>query len=144
MDSAANKQTVTRFNIEVIQQGRREAFEALMAPDFVNWSAPPQARGAEGMWNTFENVLRPALSGLKVVIHEQLCEGDKVTTRKSITGVHSGPLMGVAPTGRAVSIDAIDIVRVTDGQYREHWGVNNLAAVVAALRIPPHPDRAGT
>jgi hypothetical protein len=45
MDSAANKQTVTRFNIEVIQQGRREAFEALMAPDFVNWSAPPQARG---------------------------------------------------------------------------------------------------
>jgi hypothetical protein len=26
MDSAANKQTVTRFNIEVIQQGRREAF----------------------------------------------------------------------------------------------------------------------
>ena len=42
--------------------------------------------------------------------------------------------MGIAATGRAVAIDVIDIVRVEDGQYAEHWGINTLAATLAQLR----------
>lgn len=86
------------------------------------------------MWNTFENVLRPALDGLTVTIHDQLCDGDKVTTRKTIHGMHTGTLMGIAATGRPVAIDVIDIVHVRNGQYAEHWGVNTLPAVLASLR----------
>jgi predicted ester cyclase len=135
MDSAQAKDVVMRFNREVIQAGNRESFDSLMSRDFVNWSAAdPAMRGAESMWNTFSNVLRPALADLQVHIYEQLCEGDKVTTRKAISGRHTGPLLGIAPTGRTITIDAIDIVRVRDGQYVEHWGVNTLAAVAAQLR----------
>lgn len=129
------KHVVRQFNLGVIQLGDRAIFDALMAPEFINHSAPPGApRGPEGMWNTFEHVLRPALSELTVDIHEQLCEGDKVTTRKTIRGIHTGTLAGIPPTGRAVAIDAIDIVRVHDGRYVEHWGVNTLAATLASLR----------
>jgi len=135
MPGQAGKDVVRRFNEEVIRDGNRAAFEALMAPDFINRSAPPgTAEGPEGMWNTFQNVLRPALSGLDVVIHDQVAEGDKVTTRKTIAGVHTGALMGVAATGRAVTIDVIDIVRVEDGRYAEHWAVNTLPAVLAQLK----------
>ena len=135
MVADANKEVVRRFNIEVIQNGNEAAFRALMAGDFVNRSAPPQApNGPESMWNTFETVLRPALSSLTVTIHDQVAEGDKVTTRKTIAGVHTGTLLGIAATGRAVSIDVIDIVRLRDGQYVEHWGINTLAGVLAALR----------
>lgn len=131
------KEVVRRFNIEVIQEGNAAAFEALMAPDFVNHSAPPgMPNGPDGMWTTFETVLRPALSGLTVTIHDQIAEGDKVTTRKTISGVHTGPLMGIAATGREVSISVTDIVRVRDGRYAEHWGVNTLPAVLAALAKP--------
>lgn len=129
------KHVVREFNLGVIQQGDRAVFDALMAPDFINHSAPPGApNGAEAMWTTFERVLRPALSGLTVDIHEQLCEGDKVTTRKTIRGTHTGTLAGILATGRAVAIDAIDIVRVRDGRYVEHWGVNTLAATLASMR----------
>ncbi len=38
--------------------------------------------------------------------------------------------MGVAPTGRLISIDIIDIIRVRDGRYVEHWGRNTLPAVL--------------
>ena len=78
--------------------------------------------------------MRPALSDLRVQIHEQLCESEKVTTRKSIVGRHTGTLMGIAPTGRPVSIDVIDIVHVRDGRYVEHWGINTLSSVLAQLR----------
>lgn len=129
------KAVVERFNYEVIRDGNRESFEALIAPGFINWSAPNEAaRGAETMWETFASVLRPAIAGMEVHIHEQLCDGDKVTTRKSISGTHAGPLLGVEATGENISIDVIDIVRIRDGRYVEHWGVNTLAAVVARLQ----------
>jgi len=134
MPHADPKDVVRRFNLDVIERGDRAAFDALMLPSFVNRTASPgMPDGPEGMWNTFERVLRPALADLRVEIHDQLVDGDKVTTRKTI-GRHTGTLMGVAATGRDVAIDAIDIVRVQDGRYAEHWGVNTLPAVLAALR----------
>lgn len=128
------KAVVRRFNMEVIQEGNEATFHALMDPDFVNHAATPGApNGPENMWNTFQNILRPALSGLTVNIHDQIAEGDKVTTRKTITGVHTGPLLGVPATGREVSIAVIDIVRVKEGRYAEHWGLNTLPMVLAEL-----------
>lgn len=135
MPHATNKSIVRRFNEDVIVKGDRGAFEALMDPDFVNRSAPQgMPNGPESMWNTFQNVLRPALAGLDVTIHCQIAEGDLVTTRKTITGTHAGTLMGIEATGRPVSIDVIDIVRLVDGRYAEHWGVNTLPTVLAQLR----------
>lgn len=129
------KTVVRRFNKEVIEGGDRTAFEVLMAPGFVNRSAPPGApSGSESMWSTFHDILRPALAGLTVTIHDQVAEGGKVTTRKTVSGRHTGTLFGVEPTGKMVSIDVIDIVRVEDGRYVEHWGLNNLPTVLAGLQ----------
>jgi predicted ester cyclase len=135
MSQEANKIVVQRFNAEVIASGNRDAFDELMSPTFVNRSAPVGAPdGPESLWHTFENILRPAIADLTVHILDQIAEGDKVTTRKTITGLHTGTLMGIAPTGRAVSIDVIDIIRVQDGRYAEHWGINTLPVLLAHLR----------
>jgi predicted ester cyclase len=130
-----NKDVVVRFNKEVIEKGDERAFAELMAPDFVNRSAPPGASaGADGMWATFSRVLRPAFPDLRVEIHDQVAEGDKVTTRKTLRGTHRAELFGIAATGREVTIEVIDIVRLRDGRYVEHWGVNTLGQVLAQLR----------
>lgn len=132
--SDENKEVVRRFNIEVIQNGSEVAFHALMSPDFINHAAPPgMPQGPESMWDTFEKVLRPALSNLKIVIHDQIAEADKVTTRKTISGIHSGTLLGVPATGRELTISVIDIVRIEGGRYAEHWGLNTLSNVIATL-----------
>ncbi len=67
-------------------------------------------------------------------IDDQIAEGDKVTTRKTISGKHTGTLFGVAATGKPVAIEVIDIVRVQDGRYVEHWGINTLPSVLAQLK----------
>ncbi|KRB57076.1 ester cyclase [Rhizobium sp. Root708] len=132
--SSSNKEVVRRFNIEVIQNGNEDEFHALIASDFVNHTAPlGMPNGPQSMWNTFHNILRPALSDMKVTIHDQIAEGDKVTTRKTISGVHAGTLMGIPATGKEVAISVIDIVRVQHGKYAEHWGLSTLATVLAAL-----------
>lgn len=129
------KAVVRRFNEQVIAGGDRTAFEALVAPGFVNRSAPPGSPdGPESLWNTFQTVLRPALAALSVTIHDQVAEGGKVTTRKTISGKHVGPLLGIAATHREVRIEVIDIVRVEDGRYAEHWSINNLPVILAGLK----------
>lgn len=78
-----NKATVKRFNKEVIEQCNLETFNAIMHKDFINQTAPPTSNGADGMWNTFNNILKPAFPDLKVEIYDQIAENDKVTNTKS-------------------------------------------------------------
>jgi predicted ester cyclase len=130
-----NKAVVLRFNKEVIERGDEHAFRELIAPEFVNRTAPPGiAAGPEGMFFMRQRVLRLAFPDRRVEIHDQVAEGDKVTTRKTLHGTHLGELQGVAATGQRVAIEVIDIVRVRDGRYVEHWGLNTLPVVVAQLR----------
>jgi len=130
-----NKTVVRRFNKEVIEEGNVDSFKELMDEKFINHSAPEGAdNGPQGMIKTFNTILRPAMPDMKVTIYEQVAEGDLVTTRKNITGTQTGTLMGIAPTGRKLSIDVIDIVRVKNGKYFEHWGINTLPSVMAQLK----------
>lgn len=134
-ETERNKEAVTRFNKEVIGQGNAEASQSLMDSEFVNRSAPPgMDSGPGGMLHTFNHALRPAMPDMTVEILDQVAEGDKVTTRKRISGTHTGELMGIAATGRPVTIDVIDIVRLRGGKYVEHWGINSLPSVLASLR----------
>ncbi|USI74934.1 ester cyclase [Sphingomonas morindae] len=131
---AANKAVVRRFNTAVIEQGDRAAFEALVDPGFHNRTAPPGAPAdREALWASFATLLRPALGPLAVTVHAQIAEGDLVVTRKTIRGTHRGALLGHAATGAAVTIEVIDIVRLAEGRYIEHWGLNSLATALAGL-----------
>lgn len=129
-----NKEIVRRFNKEVIEQCNLDSFNQLMDSNFINRTAPPNANTRDGMWNTFSNILKTAFPDLTVEIYDQVAEGDKVTTRKAIIGTHTGILMGIEPTGKQVKIDVIDIVRLKDGKYFEHWGINTLHTVISELQ----------
>ena len=130
----ANKEIVRRFNKEVIEQGNFDSFQQLMDNEFINRTVPANSNGSDGMWNTFSKILKPAFPDLRVEIYDQVAEGDKVTTRKAIVGTHQGELMGIPPTYKKIKIDVIDIVRLRDGKYVEHWGLNTLQTVIAELK----------
>jgi predicted ester cyclase len=132
--SQRSKDVVLRFNKEFIEQGNIDAFKAIMADDFVNRSAPQGTpSNADGMFYFFEKIIRPALSDLNVTIHDQVAEGNTVTTRKTISGVHTGELMGIPPTNKQVQINVIDMVTLKEEKYFEHWGQNNFSDVLRQL-----------
>ena len=64
-----------------------------------------------------------AFSNLKVEIHDQVGEGDKVTSRKTIHGVHTETFMKIPATNKKIEMNVIDIVRISNGKYAEHWNV---------------------
>lgn len=110
-------------------------FNELVASDFVNHTAPPGApKGPDGFAAFFTDTLRPALPDLTVELHDQIAEGDKVVTRKTISGTHKGVFLGVPPTGRRIAIRVTDIVRLRNGQYAEHWGNADLHGAIAQMK----------
>ncbi|MGC9942170.1 MAG: ester cyclase [Verrucomicrobiota bacterium] len=130
-----NKAVVIRFNKEVLEKGDLGVFHSIIDENFVNHAALPGTdAGPDSLLDTYNNILRPAIPDLKVEIYDQIAWGDKVSTRKKVRGTHSGELLGIPATGRAVAIDVVDIVRLRDGRYVEHWGINDFTSVLTDLR----------
>jgi steroid delta-isomerase-like uncharacterized protein len=133
MHAEANKQVVRRFVDEYQTAANEQSFAELLHPEVVDRSRPPGiAEGAEGVRQQFE-AFRAAFPDFHAVIHDQIAEDDKVVTRKVFHGTHHGELMGIAPTGREVQIEVIDIVRIEDGQIVEHWNVVDRLGLLAQL-----------
>lgn len=118
-----NKAVVTRFNKEFIEKGNVQAFEKLIAPDFVNRSAATLgiSAGRDGIKDYVLNVLHKALTDITVEIYDQVAEGDTVVTRKAIIGTQVGEFMNMPASGKRITMYLIDMVNVKDGQYTEHW-----------------------
>ena len=63
-----------------------------------------------------------------------LAEGDKVAASFVYEGTHQGVYFGVAPTGKKLRFTSCDIFRVADGLIAEHWGMGDIAGVLAQLK----------
>ncbi len=129
-----NKALVIRFNKECIEQGRPESFTELLAGDVINHSAPTgMPNGIESFYYFLNDVLRKGFPDLQVAILEQVAERDLVTSRKVISATHTGEIFGIAPSNKRVQINVIDIIRLKNGQYAEHWGQSNFAEVLKEI-----------
>jgi steroid delta-isomerase-like uncharacterized protein len=121
--SEENKTVVKRFVEEFQTSNDPAAFDELVADDFVNHAAmeglPPGKAGVKVLFDVF----RSAFDGFRAEIHDQAAEDDKVWTRKSFYGTHTGDFMGIPATGKPIRIDVIDTVRVRHGRIVEHWGI---------------------
>jgi predicted ester cyclase len=129
-----NKAIVKRFNKEVIEQGNIKSFNELVAGDVINHSAPAGApNGPASMSYFIMEVLRKGFSNITVEILDQIAEGDKVTTRKALHATHTGEFLGIPPSNKKVTIVVIDIIRLKDGKYAEHWGMSNLSDIAKII-----------
>jgi steroid delta-isomerase-like uncharacterized protein len=114
---------VNRVIEEMQNRKNLDLCEQLFAEAFVNHT-PPQGIAADrnGMRQLFALVHAGFPDG-RVTIHDQVAAGAKVWTRKTFAGTHTGVFAGVAPTGKVVRYEVIDILAVQDGKITEHWNV---------------------
>ena len=122
------------FVDEIQNQGHIERVDDFIAEDFVNHSAPPgippTREGAEQIFR----MIRSAFPDHDAKVVQLIGEGDLVATYKTFTGTHEGEFFGVAPTGRRATIHVMDFVRFRDGKITEHWGIFDVAGLMAQLQ----------
>ncbi len=138
MSLQENKALVQRFIEEVQCEHNLAALDELFSPDFVDYSGGSTSPGPEGS-RQFFTMMFTAFPDMHFTIRQQIAEGDKVLTYKTFHGTHRGPFMGIPATGKAVSIDVMDILTVTDGKITEHWTVSDMLGMLQQLGVAPSP-----
>ena len=126
---------IRRFYDEVVQGGNLDLIDELTTEGYTDHeeALPGQPPGREGV-RFFVSAMREAFSDIRVDTFEPvLVDGDLEAARAVFTGTHQGELLGVAPTGKKVKIETIDIVRVEDGKVVEHWGVTDNLSIMQQL-----------
>ena len=138
MSEQHNKQIVDEFIQALFTRGELEAVDRYLTPDFVNHDPtfPDQPGDRESMRGASE-VMRAAFPDWHSDLEELIAAGDKVVERFTASGTHEGELMGIAPTGRTVTLPGINIFRLQDGKIVERWGKLDMLGFMQQLGAVP-------
>jgi steroid delta-isomerase-like uncharacterized protein len=117
-----------------------DAFSDLFLDNYVNHqrsaAAPPPPANASAKQATvaFFEARLTGLPDLKVAVEATVADEDHAAASFVYTGTHQGVYFGVQPTGRSLRFTSCDIFRLHDDRIAEHWGMGDIAGVMAQLR----------
>jgi steroid delta-isomerase-like uncharacterized protein len=138
-----NKALFRRWFTEVWNEGNFDVAEEIVGDDIVlhGASGQPLGHGREGMVSLVRS-WRTAFPDGHMSIGDLLAEGDMAVARVIWQGTHTGPFMGIPPTGRRVTIIGFGFDRVRNGQFVEGWGdVDLLGALQQIGAVPAFANR---
>jgi steroid delta-isomerase-like uncharacterized protein len=141
MSIEANKEVVRRYQ-EASNANDLGALDALVARDVVSHNPTPGLPpGLEGGKLAHRATLA-AFPDLHYHIEDLVAEGDRVALRFTLHCTHQGEFMGLAPTGKEITLSGISIFRLADGKIVEHWAVQDGLALMIQLGVFKPPGAA--
>jgi predicted ester cyclase len=131
-----NKQLVNDFIQELFSKGDLGAVDHYLHPDFINHDPPfPGAPdGPDGM-RLAAATFRQSLPDWHSNVEALIAEGDIVVELFTAGGTHRAELMGVAPTGKTVTLRGINIFRVDGNKIVERWGCLDQLSLLRQLDL---------
>ncbi len=137
MSTEENKAIIRRYLEEAWNRGNVDIIDEVMAPNYARYmpgSDKPLSR--EGQKQRIL-AFRRAFPDWQLAVEDMIVEGDKVTFRMAGRGTHQGTFMGTPPTGKQVTVTAIDIARFADGKIVEQWGQMDMLGILQQLGVVP-------
>jgi len=141
MTTEANKADARRFVDEVVNRGNLALIDELLAPDFVDRSAPPGVPPTREGVKTFFAMIRGAFPDLHTTIDDQIAEGDRVVLRTTNHGTMKGEFAGMPPSGKSAAWASVHILRFADGNQVEHWAVDDQLSMLQQLGFAEAPGQ---
>ncbi|RBP14381.1 steroid delta-isomerase-like uncharacterized protein [Roseiarcus fermentans] len=131
--------TMARKFADALSAHDIDAFADLFADDYVNHQVsiaapPPSGLSAKAATVAFFAARLKAIPDLAVSLETTVAEDDRVAASFVYQGRHEGVYYGVEPTGRRLWFTSCDIFRIANGRIVEHWGMGDLAGIVAQLK----------
>jgi steroid delta-isomerase-like uncharacterized protein len=120
-ETERNKAVIRQFVEEVQNKKDWGAYDDLNHPEFVNLSSPPGIPSDREGGKVYLGAFLSAFPDSQFTIDDMIAEGDQVVTKKTFTGTHTAEFVGIPATGKRVTLQFVDIMRVRDGQIVEHW-----------------------
>ena len=126
--------------VTMLNEHDPDLVDRFVAADYKNHNffVPDGREANRRFWASFFT----ALPDVTATAEDVVVAGDRVVGRFVYRGTHDGEFMGIPGTGRRIEMRSIDIWRVQDGMFAEHWDELNTLQVLAQMGALP--DQAGT
>ena len=134
-----NKRIVHRIFDEIFNQGKLEVANELLTPDAEAHVPFDHPGSGPASLQKIVAGLREGFPDLQMEILDLIGEGDKVVVVwRSVRQTQTGPYRGIPPTGRAVKISGINVLRFEDGRLAEYrMQLDELGAARQMGAVPP-------
>jgi predicted ester cyclase len=139
----ADAKLIVKQLFEEPWKGNLDVIDKYVAPGYVGHdpSEPDAIRGPEG----FRAFVQKYLTGFpdgRIVVDDQIVQGDKVATRWTGRGTHTGEIAGIAPTGKQITVSGLTISKLEGGLLIEDWTTWDTLGMLIQLGAVPAPARA--
>jgi steroid delta-isomerase-like uncharacterized protein len=145
VSTEAHRALVRRYWQEASTRGLLAVIDDYFAPDVVAHppaSASPAPIRGLAAWKRFTSAQWGAFPDLTATVEDVVAEGDRVALRLTARGTHTGPLMGLPPTGKPVSFLGMEFFHIRDGKIVESWGQFDALSLLQQLGAVPGPPAA--
>ena len=137
MSTEENKALSRRVIEDIINKQNPALADELIDPNFVDHGIAGKGfKGPEG-FKQYITTLITAFPDLNLTIDDMVAEGDKVAMRLTAQGTHKGDFMGIAPTGKQVTMSGIVIQRIANNKCVEGWLVNDNLGMMQQMGVVP-------
>ena len=126
MTTEQNKTIVSRFYQELWNNRKLDVADQIIAPDCITHQLQSGAdpvgvpRGPAAVKHHVTEWLA-GFPDLRFEVEQMLAEADRVVSFSVMHGTHNGTWLGLAPTGKRVSIRLAVMQRIKDGKITEDW-----------------------
>jgi steroid delta-isomerase-like uncharacterized protein len=137
MTAESNKIVMGRF-LEFINTASESLAQELISPDaifHVPGSSEPM-RGPAGYLSII-GMMRGGFPDIQWTLEEMVAEADKVAARFTMRGTHKGKFFDVPPTGKTIAVQAMNIYRLSDGQFVEEHGQPDMLGLLQQIGAVP-------
>jgi steroid delta-isomerase-like uncharacterized protein len=135
MSETAGKTRLSQIYDEVINARQLDQADEFFASDLVEREALPGAEGHKGIqaYKQYLTTIFNAFPDYHENVEEIIAEEDNAMVRFTATGTQHGELLGLAPTGKGISIQGIDIYHLAHGKIAEHRRYLDAAGLMQQL-----------
>ena len=128
-----NKSLILRYLEEVWQKSSIAAVDEFLSPNYKRYLSPvSEPLNLYGQKQRLAG-FRAAFPDVQITVDDIFAEGNRVVFRSTMRGTHRGTFQGLRPTGQGVIVTLLDVIRIENGKFIEHWGGPDLFDLVKQL-----------
>ena len=133
------REVVRRYWDEFINKKDLDQASGILADDFVLYDplGPTPVEGRQVFVEMLGELFR-AFPDIHYTAEDEVSEGGKVWIRWTMQATHSGPFIGIAPTGKRVSMSGVDMLSLANGRIEALRVEANLLGLAHQLGAVPN------
>jgi steroid delta-isomerase-like uncharacterized protein len=143
--TSGNGKLVRRWFEEIWNERNVDAADRLLAPNGTLHGTEVGGHGVQRLddFKVMARAFLEAVPDIKFHVDATVEDDEHAAARVTVTGTHSGPGLGMAPTGRSFEITGIVMIQVTDGRTSEGWSSFDMLGLFEQLGVVKRPRMGG-